>query len=75
MEEVMTEYQRLLTKYLASIGCESGTVFKILCNVWEEEATIEMLEFCRDNRDASPAELLEMSLKISSKYPTEDEEE
>ena len=40
----------------------------MILELWDEEAVVEMLEFCHDNPDASQAQLLEMSSKISSKY-------
>ena len=72
MARVLTENQSGMIGYLTAVGCDKGTVFKILFNVWDEMATIEMLEFCRDNRNATPAELLKKSSEISLKYPTEE---
>ena len=74
MARVLTENQSGMIGYLTAVGCDKGTVFKILFNVWDEMATIEMLEFCRDNQNASPAELLKKSSEISLKYPREEEE-
>ena len=71
MAKVLTENQELLAGYLTAIGCDKGAVFKMVLDLWEEEAVIEMLEFCRDNHPASQAQLLEMSSKISSKYEAE----
>ena len=68
MARVLTENQVLLTGYLFEIGCETGAVFKMVLELWDEEAVLEMLEFCHDNPDASQAKLLQMSSKISSKY-------
>ncbi len=66
--KVLTENQELLAKYLGAIGCDFGTVFEIVTKLWDEEAVIEMLEFCRDNHPASQEKLLKMSSKIYSKY-------
>lgn len=68
MARVLTENQVLLTGYLFEIGCNTGAVFKMILELWDEEAVVEMLEFCHDNPDASQAQLLEMSSKTSSKY-------
>ena len=70
MAKVLTENQELLAEYLVAIGCSKGTVFRIVTDLWDEEAVIEMLEFCRDNHPAPEAVLLEMSSKIYSKYKT-----
>ena len=72
MPRVMTENQYLLTGYLIAVGCSMAEAFKITMNTWDEMATIEMLEFCRDNRAASSDELLNKSLELSLKYPTEE---
>ena len=76
MEKVLTENQMLLTEYLAAVGCETLAVMVIVTRVWEEDATLEMLQYCKDHPNADQAELLKASSKISSKYPwSEDEEE
>ena len=62
----MTKNQKMLARYLKAVGCNMRTVCAIVFNVWEEEQTIKMLEFCRDNPDASPAELFAMSSTIAS---------
>lgn len=64
----MSENRRILTRYLAAVGCDIGTAFTIVMNLWPEYATIKMLQFCKDNPKATPEELLEMSLKIYSEY-------
>ena len=73
--EIGTENQRILIRYLAAVGCDKGTVFKIVLELWDEDAVMEMLMFCKDNPDASQEELLEMSSKICSKYGLYEEEE
>ena len=73
MAKVLTENQELLAGYLTAIGCDKGAVFRIVFNVWEEEATLEMLEFCRKNHPADKAQLLEMSSKIFSRYKAEED--
>ena len=68
MAEVLTENQRMLTGYLAAVGCSRVAVLYIVMELWDEEAVIRMLEFCRDNPKATEAELLEACSKIYSKY-------
>ena len=75
MERVLTENQTLLTRYLGAVGCELVAVMLMIVELWDERATIEMLEYCRDHPDARQAELLKASSEISSKYPRDDEEE
>ena len=70
MQEVMTENQRLLIRYLIASGYSEATVWKIVMGLWDEEAVIEMLRFCVEHQDATQAELLEAYSKIYSKYKT-----
>ncbi|MBO5452736.1 MAG: hypothetical protein J6A69_02090 [Clostridia bacterium] len=67
MEKVLTENQRMLAGYLVAVGCSRATATRIIFNTWEPDQTIKMLEFCHDNPNATEAQLLEMSSKISSK--------
>ena len=71
MPSIMTENQALLAEYLLIVGCGMAEAFKIISDLWEAKATLEMLQFCKENPNATPAELLKMSSEISLKYPTE----
>ena len=71
MAKILTENQRILTRYLAAVGCERVAVMLMITELWDKRATLEMLEFCSNNPDASQAQLLKMSSQISSKYGTE----
>ncbi len=73
MAKILTENQRILTRYLAAVGCETLAVMVMVTRVWEE-ATLEMLQYCKDHPNADQAELLKASSKISSKYPEPEEE-
>ena len=65
MARVMTENQRMLTGYLIAVGCKKSTTVRIISQVWEADKTIKMLEFCRDNPNASEEELSNVALSIS----------
>jgi len=67
MTSILTENQKLLTRYLAAVGCSKLAGLVIVTEVWEEEDTLEMLEFCARNPDASQAQLLSASSEISSR--------
>ena len=71
MARVLTENQALLTRYLAAVGCSDGAIFKIILTLWDEDAVIEMLEYCRDYPKASETDLLKTCSKISLKYNLE----
>ena len=68
MRRVTTENQGMLAGYLAAVGCQTEAVLLMVAELWDEKATIEMLEFCANHPNASQAELLEASAKISAKY-------
>ena len=70
-EEMLTGRQKRLIKYLSAIGCDLGTTFEILMNVWYEDALTEMIDFCLDNHPSNSEELLEASSEIYLKYKTE----
>ena len=67
MPRVLTENQMLLTEYLAAIGCEDLAVIVMVLELQDEEATLEMLEFCASNPNATQAQLLKASSEISSR--------
>ena len=64
MARVLTENQRMLTGYLAAVGCKTATIVRIISETWEADDTIKMLEFCRDNPNATEEQLSGMSSKI-----------
>ena len=47
------------------------TIIRIISETWEADKTIKMLEFCRDNPNATEAQLSGMSSKISSEHKKE----
>ena len=74
MARIMTENQQLLTRYLAAVGCSKAQVLYMMAELWSEEETLEMLQFCKDNPEASPAQLLQACYTISAKYKREEPE-
>ena len=68
MQKVLTENQTMLTRYLAAVGCEDLAVIVMVLELQDEEATLEMLEFCASNPNATQAQLLKASSEISSKF-------
>ena len=65
MARVLTENQVLLKWYLKEVGCKMSTIVRIISETWDEDKTIKMLEFCRDNPNASEEELSNAALRIS----------
>ncbi len=72
MSNVLTENQKLLARYLTAVDCEKIAVILMITELWDEDAVLEMLEFCRDNPNASQAQLLKASSAISSRYEQEE---
>ena len=73
MEEILTKNQKLLTRYLAAVGCDTLAGLLIITELWDEDAVLEMLEFCKNHPDASQAQLLKASSKISSRIARKEE--
>lgn len=76
MEGVLSENRRILTRYLAAIGCKSSTIWKItMIDLESELAILDMLQFCKENHpNLSEEMLLEQAYKISLNYKSDDEE-
>lgn len=68
MPRVISENQALLTRYLTEVGCSKIAVLLMAVELQDEEATLEMLEFCASNPSATQAQLLKASSEISSKF-------
>ena len=72
--EVLTHNQKLLTKYLAALGMTLARRTYILGILWEEEATVEMLQYIAETRETDQATLLSIACEISKKYKSETSE-
>ena len=68
MQNILSEKQKLLIDYLTVTGCEKAAVLLMVADLWEDEATEEMLAYCASNLNASRAQLLKVSSEISSKF-------
>ncbi len=73
MENSSTENQRLrlLIKCLIAKRLQTAEILYITIGLPTEIEVIKMLEFCRENPNASQEELLEASSKIYWKYEEE----
>jgi hypothetical protein len=45
-----------------------STIVRIISETWDVDKTIKMLEFCRDNPNASEEELLNASVQIFEQH-------
>lgn len=77
MAEVLSEYRKILIRYLAAIGCKRSTIWKItMIDLESELAILDMLQFCKENHpNLSEEMLLEQAYNISLNYDRDDEEE
>ena len=71
---ILTREQKLLTRYLATTEMDLVTRLLISGMLWEEEATLEMLQYIARTQETDPAKLYSVALEISQKYPTEPEQ-
>lgn len=65
---VLTADQQLLARYLRELKMPRLSVLLIVIELWEPEATLEMLEYIADTRENDPAQLSIIASKISKKY-------
>ena len=75
MEEVLSKNQRLLMRYFGAVGCGQLESIVMMLELWDEEATLEMLEYCASHRGADQAQLMKASSEISCKYRGREEPE
>ena len=69
--EVLTHNQKLLTKYLSALGMTLARRTYILGILWEEEATLRMLQYIAETKETDQEKLLSMACKISGKHSIE----
>ena len=69
--EIMSKAQSCLIRCLRLSGMTMGQIIDILEMVWEEEATIEMLEQLTKEPTLDHAKLYSIACEISKKYESE----
>lgn len=62
----LTQAQKDLLSGLKAFGCGKTQVLAMMFQLWHPEDTEKMIQYMMDNLSSSPAELYEMSSKISS---------
>ena len=72
--EVLTHNQKLLTKYLSALKMPRARGMYIVGMLWEEEATLEMLQYIAETRETDQATLLSIACEIAKKYKSETSE-
>ena len=73
--EIFTKEQKLLKAYLETTDMVLASRAYMLGILWEEDATIEMLEYIARTLEDNPAKLNAVAEEISKKYPRSYEEE
>lgn len=62
----LTQAQKYLLSGLKAFGCGKAQVLAMMFQLCHPDDTEEMIQYMMENTSSSPAELYEMSLKISS---------
>ena len=76
MSKVITRGQEQLAVYFKAIGLTLAESLSLIANLWDERATVEMLEYLLETQDTDCDRVIKTALTISAKYPLpEDEEE
>ena len=65
---VLTQDQQLLARYLAELRMPRIQRLLIVAELWEPQATLEMLQYIADTEERDLAKLLLTASKISRKY-------
>ena len=71
---IFTQAQKLLIDYLISLKISRASGLYIVGILWEEAATMEMLEYIAETRETDPAKLYSIACEISERYKNETEE-
>ena len=66
--KVLTPDQELLTEYLCAIGMPLVQRLCVICELWEPEATMEMLQYIAETEERDINKLNAVSNKIARKW-------
>jgi hypothetical protein len=72
---VLSPNQELLAEYLAALGMPLIERLLTAIELWEEEATMEMLRYIAETGETDWKKLSKISAEISRKYDRDDEAE
>lgn len=73
--KVLSPNQELLAKYLAALGMPLIERLLVAAELWEEDATMEMLRYIAETEETDWKKLSKISAEISRKYNWDDEAE
>lgn len=65
---VLTPEQELLSEYLAAVGMPLVSRLLVIADLWEPEATMEMLRYIADTEEQNIEKLESVACKISRKW-------
>ena len=66
--KVLTPDQELLTEYLAAIGMPLVSRLLVIADLWEPEATMEMLQYIAETSEQDIEKLQSVACEISRKW-------
>ncbi len=75
MSESLTEAQKAFVQGSKLFGCSFLQTLTMAAHLWHPADLAEMLEYMVDNLDATPAQLYEKCLQISSRRPDPEEQD
>ena len=70
---VLSPDQKLLARYLAELNMPRASRVLIVAELWEPEATMEMLCYIADTQETDHKKLSEVACKIARKYNDNEE--
>lgn len=73
--QILSRGQELLVDYFFRIGMELAEAMYVAMLVWEEEATVEMLQYLLETHDTDYDHIIEVAKKLSIKYPLQDDDD
>lgn len=74
MGDSLTQAQKAFVQGSKLFGCSFLQTLTMAAHLWHPADLAEMLEYMADHLDATPAQLYEACLKISSRRPSPEEE-
>lgn len=75
MSESLTEAQKAFVQGSKLFGCSFLQTLTMAAHLWHPADLAEMLEYMADNLDATPAQLYDMCMQISSRRPDPEEQD
>lgn len=70
---MMTEYQKVLTRYLVALDTPIATGLFIVGSLWRDDLVMEMFAYIAEHPEAEYPELYDVACRIAAKEGTLDD--